>query len=94
MVHRDATTLSTNTTTDNGIMAQQNTGNDNAHTDTRDEDDTPETMQRNATTKTNLQAQWKSRNNALQEKTQQPGTKDTNKETEYTKNKGKQTSRN
>ena len=52
MVPREATTLSTNTTTDIGIMAQQNTGNENAHTNTRDEDDTPDAMQRNDTTKT------------------------------------------
>ena len=52
MVPKEATTLSTNTTTDNGIMDKQNTGNDNAHTDTRAEDNTPEKMQRNDTTKT------------------------------------------
>ena len=52
MVPREATDPSTNTTTDNGIMGQQNTGNDKAHADTRDENDTSETMQRNDTTKT------------------------------------------
>ena len=94
MVPREATTLSTNTTTDIGIMAQQNTGNENAHTNTRDEDDTPDAMQRNDTTKTKATSTLGKQGECTTRKDTTSGKKETTKETEYGKNKEKQTSRN
>ena len=89
MVPWEETALSKNTTTDNGIMAQQNTGNDNARTDTRDEDDTPGTLQRNDTTKTKDTGAMGKQGQCLTGKTQQQGKQENTKETEYAKKQGK-----
>ena len=52
MVSGEEPTIARDITADNGIMAEQNTGNDNADTDTLAEDNTLEATQRHDTAKT------------------------------------------
>ena len=47
MVPRKETALRKDTAINNGIVAQQVASDDNAHADTRNKDNTPETAQRN-----------------------------------------------
>ena len=58
-----------NPTTHNGIMAGENSDNDHANTDKREENDTSQELSRNDETKNKLIEQWKKKTCSTPEKT-------------------------
>ena len=86
MVPRKETALRKDTAINNGISAQQDASDDNAHADTRNKDNTPETVQRNDNSEAETTSATELRNNAMKENAQPQREEDQTRETEYTKN--------
>ena len=73
MVPGEETAIRKNPTTNNGNMARKNSDNDNANTDKRKENDTPQALSRNDETKNKLLEQCKKRHAVLQKEQGQNG---------------------
>ena len=84
------TAIYESTTANPENMDREDTGNDNAHANKGQKNDTPETMRRNDYTKTKIQEQWKKRhmetqNKQRKEEKETPHELDWGKKVEYAK---------